>query len=154
MHPLLPYLGASGTLKISLSPTDTSSRDALASPFQVLSDCDPFSVLIHARLLTDAGSLLTQAFLLVQRDAYPGLGAVARPIPHDHTRYIIRLRRAAGMLCDGIHDLVAEPLDGERFGLEQRVAQAQFAEQLASRIEGLRHAIGKEHNLRGGLRQS
>lgn len=80
MHPLLPYLGASGTLKISLLPADTSSRDALASPFPVLADCDPFSVLIHARFLTDAGSVLTQAFLLVQRDAYPALGAVARPI--------------------------------------------------------------------------
>ena len=80
VHPLLPYLGASGTLKISLLPQDPAPRDSFPSPFLVLADPDPFSILIQARFLTDAGSELTQAFLLIQRDAYPCPGTGTRPI--------------------------------------------------------------------------
>ena len=80
MHPLLPYLGASGILKISLVPHDPAPRDGSPSPFILLAEPDPFSILLHARFLTDAGSELTQAFLLIQRDAYHGPGVGARPI--------------------------------------------------------------------------
>lgn len=79
MHPLLPYLGDSGILKISVVRHDPAPRDGSPFPFIVLAEPDPFSILIHARFLTDAGSELTQAFLLIQRDAYRCTGAGTRP---------------------------------------------------------------------------
>jgi hypothetical protein len=80
VHPLLPYLGASGVLKISLVAHGPVPRETVPSPFVILADPDPFSVLIQARFLTDAGSELTQVFLLIQRDAYHCPGAGTRPI--------------------------------------------------------------------------
>jgi hypothetical protein len=80
VHSLLPYLGASGILKISIVPHDPAPRDGSPSPFTVLAEPDPFSILTHARFLTDAGSELTQAFLLIQRDAYRCPVAGTRPI--------------------------------------------------------------------------
>jgi hypothetical protein len=80
-HSLLPYLEASpGALKISLVAQDLPSLEKESFPFLVLSDADPFSLLIEARFVMDAGSELKRVFLLVQRDTYTVGSAESRPV--------------------------------------------------------------------------
>jgi hypothetical protein len=81
VHSLLPYLGESpGTLRIRLVAQDLPSLQKLPFPFFVLADTDPFSLLIEARFVTDAGSELKRVFLLVQRDTYAAGNAGLRPV--------------------------------------------------------------------------
>jgi hypothetical protein len=81
VNSLLPYLDASiGGLKIHLVAQDLPTLEKLPFPFLVLSDSDPFSLLIEARFVTDAGSELKKVFLLVQRDSYSAGKAGLRPI--------------------------------------------------------------------------
>jgi hypothetical protein len=80
-HSLLPYLDESpGTLRIRLVAQDLPTLQKVPFPFFVLSDADPFSLLIDARFVTDAGSELKKVFLLVQRDTYAVGNAGLRPV--------------------------------------------------------------------------
>jgi hypothetical protein len=112
VHPLLPYFGASGTLKISLVPHDPAARDTAPFPFLILADFDPFFILFHARFLTDAGSELTQAFLLVQKDAYHCPGAGTRPITNRDIEHA--WQRAYDYYLQANHPRPALLLSGQR----------------------------------------
>ncbi|HSB71560.1 MAG TPA: hypothetical protein VLT62_19710 [Candidatus Methylomirabilis sp.] len=81
VHSLLPYLDdASGSLRICLVAQDLPTLERIPFPFLVASDADPFSLLIEAQFVTDAGSELKKVLLLVQRDAYPVGNAGSRPL--------------------------------------------------------------------------
>ena len=70
---LLPYLGFETTkfrLGLSLAKEDTSSRKKTPFPFLVVTESDPVSRLIEARIMTDAGSELERVFVLMQKDEY------------------------------------------------------------------------------------
>ena len=81
MHPLLPFLeGSSGVLRVSLVAHDPQTPESVPFPFLILSEPDPYSVLIQARFLTSPGYELAKAFLLIQRDVYHYTSAGTRPI--------------------------------------------------------------------------
>ena len=62
--------GANFFLRISLISEDASSLEKATFPFLVVSDSDPLTRLIEARMLTDSGSEIKRVFLLVQKDQY------------------------------------------------------------------------------------
>ncbi len=57
-------------LKFPLLSEDISILEKNSFPFLLISDTDPFSRLIEAEVLTNAGSSLRKVFLLVQKDQY------------------------------------------------------------------------------------
>jgi len=70
---LLPYLepdNAKIRLDIIGTPADTTESTPKRFPFRVLNESSPLTRLLRAEILTDAGSLVQQVFLLVQKDAY------------------------------------------------------------------------------------
>jgi hypothetical protein len=73
MPSLLPYLELTDTkfrLNLSLISQDSSILEKSPFPFLVISESDPFARLIEARFVTDAGSEIKRAFLLLQKDEY------------------------------------------------------------------------------------
>lgn len=73
MPSLLPYLepdDAKIRLDILGAPADTTESIPKRFPFRVLNESSPFTRLLRAEILTDAGSLVQPVFLLVQKDAY------------------------------------------------------------------------------------
>jgi len=73
MPSLLPYLELTDTkfrLNFSLISQDSSILEKSPFPFLVISESDPFARLIEARFVTDAGSEIKRAFLLLQKDEY------------------------------------------------------------------------------------
>ncbi|MEW5802278.1 MAG: hypothetical protein AB1847_09255 [bacterium] len=80
---LLPYLDSTGahfSLRLSLVTEEASSLEKAPFPFVVITDSDPLTRLIEARLLTDAGSEIKKVFLLVQKDQYLLARDELRPI--------------------------------------------------------------------------
>ena len=74
MPSLLPFLRGTGALthlKISLASSDSSLNEKFSYPFIQIQLSDPFSRLIPAQFVTDAGSAIRNVFLLVQKDEYP-----------------------------------------------------------------------------------
>jgi hypothetical protein len=74
MPSLLPYLGDTGAqlhLKISLASPDSSLLEKFSYPFVQIELSDPFSRLIPAQFVTDAGSEIKRVILLLQKDEYP-----------------------------------------------------------------------------------
>ncbi len=70
---LLPYLELTDTkfrLNFSLISQDSSILEKSPFPFLVISESDPFSRLIEAQFVTDAGSEIKRVFLLLQKDEY------------------------------------------------------------------------------------
>lgn len=70
---LLPYLGDTGAqlhLKISLAYPDSSLLEKFSYPFVQIKLSDPFSRLIPAQFVTDAGSEIRSVILFVQKDEY------------------------------------------------------------------------------------
>jgi hypothetical protein len=70
---LLSYLDAQRGnfhLKFTLTSDDSTTLEKAPFPFLTLTDTDPLTRLIEARLRTDAGSDIDRVFLLVQRDRY------------------------------------------------------------------------------------
>lgn len=70
---LLPYLGTGRGhfhLKTSLISGDSAALEKTPFPFLTITDSDPLTRLIEARIMSDAGSDIERVFLLVQRDRY------------------------------------------------------------------------------------
>ena len=125
VHSLLPYLDASTAgLKIHLVAPDLPTLEKLAFPFLVLSDAAPFSLLIEARFVTDAGSELKKVFLLMQRDTYSAGKTGLRPITNQDIEqawqtayhFYVRSRIAAppvvlsGQVTEGGTTVPSQPL--------------------------------------------
>ncbi|MBC2695343.1 MAG: hypothetical protein HF982_08735 [Desulfobacteraceae bacterium] len=73
MPSLLPYLEITDTkfqLNFSLISQDISILEKSSFPFLIISESDPFARLIEARFVTDAGSEIKRAFLLLQKNEY------------------------------------------------------------------------------------
>ena len=73
MPSLLPYLEFTDTnfrLNFSLISQDSSVLEKFPFPFLVISESDPFARLIEAQFVTNAGSEIKRAFLLLQKDEY------------------------------------------------------------------------------------
>lgn len=70
---LLPYL-STGTGRASLRFSQTSgapaASDETSFPFLILNDTDPLASLLGGQFLSDAGCVLQDVFLLVERDRY------------------------------------------------------------------------------------
>jgi hypothetical protein len=70
---LLPYLDANRGnfhLHATLISDDSALLERASFPFLAITDSDPLTRLIEARIRTDAGSEIERVFLLVQRDRY------------------------------------------------------------------------------------
>jgi hypothetical protein len=70
---LLSYLDASrGNFHLdpSLTSDDSAALERSPFPFLTITDTDPLTQLIEARIRSDAGSEIARVFLLVQRDRY------------------------------------------------------------------------------------
>lgn len=70
---LLPYLETrrgNFNLKISLTSEDSAVLERTLFPFLAITETDPLTRLIEARIRSDAGSEIDKVFLLVQRDRY------------------------------------------------------------------------------------
>lgn len=70
---LIPYLQSEGQcahLSISFFSDPSASLEETHFPFVILSDRDPFSLILDARFLTDSGAVLKHVMLVLQRDNY------------------------------------------------------------------------------------
>ena len=70
---LVPYLRPTDTkfyLKMSMIGQADSDHKRLRFPFLVLSSSDPLAFLLEAAVLSDAGTIIQNAFLLTQKDEY------------------------------------------------------------------------------------
>ncbi len=70
---LLPYIekgGARFCLNFALDKQDSPELRGAFHPFVVIDESDPLSRLLEANFLTDAGSEIKQAFMLVQKSHY------------------------------------------------------------------------------------
>lgn len=79
---LLPYLAGDGghsPLRLSLTARDASSADK-SYPFRILNDSNPAARLLEAAFVTDTGSEIRKAFLLLQKDLYSIQGNELRPL--------------------------------------------------------------------------
>lgn len=74
MPSLLPYFKDTGVqlhLNISLISRDPSVLEKFSFPFVQIKLSDPFTRLIQAQFVTDAGSEIKRVILLLQKDEYP-----------------------------------------------------------------------------------
>ncbi|MEW6381888.1 MAG: hypothetical protein AB1611_20115 [bacterium] len=71
LRPYLEIRKAPFSLQLSLISEDPLVLEKAPFPFRVISDEAPFTRLVDARLVTDAGSEIRRVFLLVQKDSYP-----------------------------------------------------------------------------------
>jgi len=76
----LDSTGAHFSLRLSLITEDASALGKIPFPFLVITDSDPFTRLIEARMVTDTGSEIKRVFLLVQKDQYLLTKDELRPI--------------------------------------------------------------------------
>ena len=70
---LLPYLEPAKekcALRLSITPQDASAQGETRTPFLAISDSAPFTSLIQAQFVSDAGSTIRNVFVLLQKDAY------------------------------------------------------------------------------------
>jgi hypothetical protein len=78
---LLPYLATrledgrkrdEGPVRLKLIPTSGDAGQAEKSPFPflVVTESEPLTRILEAKLLTDSGSVITKVFLLIQKDYY------------------------------------------------------------------------------------
>ncbi len=73
VYSLLPYLNAesgSPCLRLPLISDDDSVLEKTAFPFPLITDSDPLTRMVEAQFITDAGAIIENVFLLIQRDRY------------------------------------------------------------------------------------
>jgi hypothetical protein len=70
----------SASLRLHLASEDREEIERTVFPFSVITDTDPFSRLMKGAFVTDAGSVVRDVFLLVQKDRYLLVEDTLRPV--------------------------------------------------------------------------